>query len=128
MEVRKVAEEWEICNEGEEVAKSEAEIRRLVPEKFHEWIHVFGKKTSKWMSTRKLWDHAINMKTEFVLREGKVYPLLREERKEVCKFISEQLKKRYIRPLKLLQMVLVFFVNKKDGKKWMVQDYKFLNE
>ena len=115
MEVRKVAEEWEICNEGEEVAKSEAEVRRLVPEKFHKWIHVFGKKTSEWMPTRKLQDHAINMKTGFVLREGKVYLLLREERKEVCKFISEQLKKRYIRPLKLPQMALVFFVDKKIG-------------
>jgi len=57
------------------------------------------------------------MKTGFVLREGKVYLLLREERKEVCKFISEQLKKRYIRPLKLPQMALVFFVDKKDSKK-----------
>ena len=25
-------------------------------------------------------------------------------------------------------MVLVFFVGKKDGKKWMVQDYQYLNE
>ena len=25
-------------------------------------------------------------------------------------------------------MVPVFFVGKKDGKKWMVQDYRYLNE
>ena len=42
--------------------------------------------------------------------------------------ISEQLRKGYIRPSKLLQIVLVFFVRKKDGKKRMVQDYKYLNE
>ena len=35
MEVRKVAEEWEIWNEEEEVAKSEVEAKKLVPEKFH---------------------------------------------------------------------------------------------
>ena len=35
------------------------------------------------MPTRKLWDYAIEMKEEFVLRKGKVYLLLREERKEV---------------------------------------------
>ena len=54
MEVRKVAEEWEIWNEREEAVKLEEEARKLVPERFHKWIHVFGKKASKQMSTRKL--------------------------------------------------------------------------
>ena len=45
-----------------------------------------------------------------------MYPLLREEREEVYGFIEEQLRKRYIRLLKLLQMALVFFVEKKNGK------------
>jgi len=36
MEVKKVAEEWEIWDEEEEAAKSEAEAKKLVPEKFHE--------------------------------------------------------------------------------------------
>ena len=35
MEVRKVAEEWEIWDEEEEAAKSEGEAKKLVPEKFH---------------------------------------------------------------------------------------------
>ena len=35
VEVRKIAEEWEIWDEEEEAAKSEAEARKLVPEKFH---------------------------------------------------------------------------------------------
>ena len=35
MEVKKVAEECEIWDEKEEVAKSEAEAKKLVPEKFH---------------------------------------------------------------------------------------------
>jgi len=52
--VKKVAEKWEIWDEEEEAAKSEAEARKLVPEKFHEWIKVFGKKQSERMLTRKL--------------------------------------------------------------------------
>ena len=36
VEVRKVAEEWEIWDEEEEAAKLEAEVKKLVPEKFHE--------------------------------------------------------------------------------------------
>jgi len=54
--------------------------------------------------------------------------LSREEREEVREFVKEQLWKGYIRPSKLPQTVLVFFVGKKDGKKRMVQDYRYLNE
>ena len=35
IEVKKVAEEWEIWDEEEEVAKSEEEEKKLVPEYFH---------------------------------------------------------------------------------------------
>jgi len=54
--------------------------------------------------------------------------LFRKEREEVREFIKEQMRKGYIRLLKSPQMALVFFVGKKDGKKRMVQDYKYLNE
>ena len=36
---------------------------------------------------RKVWDHVIEMKEEFIPRKGKVYPLLREEREEVREFV-----------------------------------------
>jgi len=38
------------------------------------------------------------------------------------------LRKEYIRLSKLPQTAPVFFVGKKDGKKQMVQDYRYLNE
>jgi len=49
----------------------------------------------------KLWDHAIKVKEEFVLKKRKMYLLLRKERKEIHRFIKEKLRKWYIRPLKL---------------------------
>ena len=54
--------------------------------------------------------------------------MFRKEREEVREFIKEQMRKGYIRLLKSPQMALVFFVGKKDGKKRMVQDYRYLNE
>ena len=57
---------------------------------------MFGKKQSERMPTRKLWDHAIDVKKGFVLRKEKVYPLSREEREEVREFVKEQLRKGYI--------------------------------
>ena len=109
---------------------------------------MFGKKQSERMPTRKLWDHIIDVREGFMLKKGKVYPLSREEREEVREsreereevkesreereevreFVKEQLRKGYIQPSKSPQMVPVFFVEKKDGKKRMVQDYQYLNE
>ena len=128
VEVRKVAEKWEIWDEEEKAVKSKAEAKKLVPEKFHKWIKVFRKKQLERMPTRKLWDHAIEVKEEFMPQKGKVYPLLREEREKVREFVKEQLRKEYIWLSKLSQTVPVFFVGKKDGKKRMVQDYQYLNE
>ena len=87
--VRKITEDWEIWDEEEEAAKLEEEAKKLVPEKFHRWIKVFGKKQSERMPTRKLWDHAIDVKEGFMPRKGKVYPLSREEREEMREFMKE---------------------------------------
>ena len=96
VEIKRVAEEWEIWDEEEEAARSEEEARELVPKKFHQWIKVFSRKQSERILTRKVWDHMIEVKKGFVPRKRKVYPLLREEREEVREFIREQLRKGYI--------------------------------
>ena len=53
------------------------------------------------MLTKKVWDYTIEIKEDFVLRKGKVYLLSRKKREEVHNFIQKQLRKKYIRPLKL---------------------------
>ena len=47
IEVKKVVEEWEIWDEKEEA-------KRLVPRIFHKWFHIFGKKASERIPTRKV--------------------------------------------------------------------------
>jgi len=89
MEVKKVAEEWEIWDEEEEAVRLEEEVKKIVLEKFHPWIKVFGKKQLERMLTRKVWDHVIDVKEGFVWRKEKVYPLSREEREEMRKFIKK---------------------------------------
>jgi len=80
------------------------------------------------MPVRKTWDHAIELKEGFMPRKGKVYSLLRKERKEVQKFVEDQLRKGYIRPSKSPQTLPVHFVVKKNGIQRMVQDYQHLNQ
>ena len=105
----------------------EEKAKKLVPEQFHKWINVFGKKASERILMRKTCDHAIDLKKELTLRKGKVYPLFKEK-EEMREFIQKQIRKGYIRLSKSPQTAPVSFVGKKDGKKRMVQNYWYLNE
>ena len=42
--------------------------------------------------------------------------------------MNEQLRKEYIRSSKLPQIAPIFFVGKKNGKKQIVQNYRYVNE
>ena len=100
----------------------------MVPKQFHKWLKVFGKVESEKMLVRKVWDHAIDLHNNFKASKARVYSLSRNKKEEVQKFVDEHLKKGYIRPSKSPQMLLVFFVGKKDGEKHMVMDYHRLNK
>jgi len=88
---------------------------------------VFEKKDLERIPMKKVWDYAIDLREEFVPKKGKIYLLSRVEREEIQEFVKDQLRKGYIRPSKSLQMSLVFFVPKEDGRKRMVQNYWYLN-
>jgi len=102
-------------------------IEEMVPKRFLKWRKVFGKVESERIPTRKIWDHAIDLKEIFKLQKGRIYPLSKNRREEVQNFVNDQLRKRYIRPSKSSQTSLVFFIGKKDGSKRMVIDYCNLN-
>ena len=57
-------ENWE---RKEEIKEDHRKIKELVPRKFLKWRKVFGKVESERMLTRKVWDHAIDLKETFKL-------------------------------------------------------------
>ena len=95
-------------------------VEKMVPRQFHKYLKVFKKKESERMPMKKAWNHAIDLREGFVPKKGKIYLLSRVEREKVQEFVKNQLRKRYIQPLKSLYTSLVFFVPKNDGKKKMV--------
>jgi len=117
-------EDW---GREEEIEEDHRKIEEMVLKKFLKWKKVFRKVESERMPTRKIWDHAIDLKEMFKPWKGKIYLLSRNEREEVQKFVEDQLRKGYIRPSKLPQTLPVFFIGKKDGSKQMIMDYCNLN-
>jgi len=117
-------EDW---GREEEMEEDHRKIEEMVPKKFLKWKRMFGKVELERIPTRKIWDHAIDLKETFKPRKGRIYSLSKNEREEVQNFVEDQLRKGYIRPSKSPQTLPVFFVSKKDESKRMVMDYQNLN-
>ena len=100
----------------------------LVPPCYHSYLDIFSEKAASRFPLQKPWDHVIDLKGSFKLKKGRLIPLSPKEQKEVSEFIDKQLANGYICPSKSEQTSPMFFVPKKDGRKWMVQDYRYLNE
>jgi len=104
--VRWAIDDKEDWGKEEEMEEDHRKIEEMVPKKFLKWRKVFGKVESERMPTRKIWDHAIDLKETFKPQKGKIYPLSKNEREEVQNFVEDQLRKGYIRPSKSLQTLL----------------------
>jgi len=100
-----------------------------LPEVYAEYRTVFEKEALERMLEQKAWDHTIDLKTDFIPKDCKIYPLSPKEQKEQDKFLEENLRKGYIQPSKSPMVSPFFFVSKKDSKKLRpCQDYRRLNE
>ena len=67
----------------EEIEEDHRKIEELVPRKFLKWRKVFGKVESERIPTRKVWDHAINLKEIFKPQKERIYLLSKNKREEV---------------------------------------------
>ena len=104
------------------------EAQKRVPCEYWKYLNVFSKTKSERMPVRKPWDHGIDLKQDFQTKKGRLIPLSVNEQKEVEAFLDDQLAKGYIRPSISPQTSPIFFIPKKDGKKCMVQDYRYVSE
>ena len=100
-----------------------------IPAKYQWHSHVFSEEVAQHFPESQIWDHAIELKPNAPSTiPRKVYQLTQDEQKALLDFVTEQQAKGYICPLKSPYMAPFFFIKKKDGKLWPVQDYQQLNE
>ena len=100
-----------------------------IPTAYKCFKRLFNEEASNQFPPTRPWDHAINLKPE--TPDGipcKVYPMTQSEDKALEEFIKEQYAKGYIRPSKSQYTSLFFFIKKRDGKLWPVQEYRKLNQ
>ena len=61
------------------------------------------------MPTRKVWDHAIDLKEMFKPQKRRIYPLSKNKRKEVQNFVEDQLRKGYIVIFQIYGNYIIYF-------------------
>ena len=98
-----------------------------LPEQYKRFEVVFSETDIPLPEHRGRLDHEIKLVEEFKPKKGSIYPLSPKEREELDEFLNENLACGKIRPSVSPQAAPVFFVAKKDGKKCLIQDYRYLN-
>ena len=99
-----------------------------IPDYLKPYASVFEKKVAERFPDQWPYDHAIELKADFVPKDCKVYQLTPEEDRKLTEFLDENLKKGYICLSKSPMASPFFFVGKKDGNLRPCQDYQYLNE
>jgi len=108
-------------------SKASAPSGWSVPEYLKEFDSIFSKESFDALPESKKWDHAVKLIPGEKASNCKVYPLAPTEQKELDQFLKENLETGRIHPSKSPMASLVFFIKKKDGTLWLVQDYRALN-
>ena len=83
------------------IVKKEIEIARMVKEEEEKKEDLIKIKLER-MLIKKTWNYTINLREDFILKKRRIYLLSRIKKEKIQKFMKDQLKKEYIRLLKLL--------------------------
>ena len=111
------------------IGEATTEATLNIPEQYRWHTKIFSEQESQWLPKHTVWDHAIELLPGALSTlPGRLLPLTQEEIVEAKKFVEENLHQNTIHPLWSPYAANFFFVKKKDGKLWPVQDYQLLNK
>ena len=110
------------------IQAGEGKKKTKLPAVYDCFKRLFSEEASQRFPPSRPWNHTIDLKPEVPDEiPCKVYPMTPAEDKALEEFIQEQYVKGYIRPSKSPYASPFFFIKKRDGKLWPVQDYRHLN-
>ena len=108
-------------------APSKKPLETLVPPEYLRYRKIFDEIASNRLPEHRPWDHAIELKTGAELKDCGLYRMPPDEATSLKATLEDLLKRKLIQESKAPAASPVFFVEKKDGTKRFVQDYRGLN-
>lgn len=102
-------------------------FQEVISPQFHDFEDVFVKESFDSLSGLKKWDHVIELLPGTECKFCEVYPMSPNEQMELDHFLDENLKSGCICSFKLPMASPIFFIKKKDGSLYLIQNYCMLN-
>jgi transposase InsO family protein len=100
-----------------------------IPSQFRKYQKLFNEQASERLPAHQPWDHAIELKPGTSMKNRGIYRLTPHETNALHAYISDHLKRGYIRPSKSPIASPFFFISKKNTTSLRpVQDYRDLND
>jgi hypothetical protein len=100
-----------------------------IPPQYQMYSRVFSEEASHEFPPSWPWDHTIELKPGApAALPGKLILLSQAEQEELQAFVKEHMRRGTIRPSKSPYKAQFFYIKKKDGKLWLVQDYRPVNQ
>ena len=100
-----------------------------LPKYIQPFIYLFNKKKFEKLPERHEWDHEINLMNEAPKElNAKAYIMTLKEEEALNQWLDEQLKAGLIIESKSRYAAPCFYILKKNGSLWLVQDYRKLNQ
>lgn len=80
-----------------DVTDSDEEVRKLVPEKYHEFLDIFSPDEVKWLPDHRPYDINIELEDGKTPPFGPIYSLSQDKQKALFEYIEHNLEKGFIR-------------------------------
>src|SRR6266567_6825675 len=109
-------------------AKMDKDVKTLVPEHFHDFLHVFEKGKAQKLPPHRSYDHSMPLRPDSTPPFGPLYGMSHKELIVLKEYIEENLSKGFIRHSSSPAGAPVLFVKKADGSLRFCVDYRGLNE
>jgi hypothetical protein len=102
-------------------------IIEAIPLAFYKYKKVFLDKKAQWLLKHQPWDHKADLILGQQIGKTSVYRLTPPENIALKDYIEDSLKRGTLHHSKASDACSFFFIDKKDGKLWPIQDYRPLN-
>jgi len=108
--------------------KQAADVYQLVPEHYHEFLHLFREEDARKLPPHRPYDHKIPLKPGTEPPFGPLYGMSHQQLQTLKDYVDENLSKGFIRHSSSPAGAPVLFVKKGDGSLRLCVDYRGLNE
>jgi hypothetical protein len=108
--------------------KQRQKFEDSIPSEYHLYWDVFSKAEFDCLPPKRPWNHAIELTKDFKPVRKKLYPLSKVKNEQLDMFIDKHIVTGRIHPSISPMALPFFFIKKKDGTLWPVQDYQKIND